>query len=1469
MSFDKETRNLLARTVAACRRLLADDVTEQLRGTFGLHPDGTALPLDKLTHLTIDQNAAAHALRELIDHYATTAAGRPEERRGAAYDRLVLEIAFTVLNRLAALRLCEERGLVVECVRKGSASDGFRLFERVAGGALGTRYATYKIFLECMFDELALDLGVLFDRSTPHSAIFPSERCLEGVLGELDKPELMHLWSEDETIGWIYQYFNPPEERKAMREASQAPRTSRELAVRNQFFTPRYVVEFLTDNTLGRIWYEMRKGDTALRDDCRYLVRRPSEFFLKADEHASDSESNNGDLTQEELIERPVYIEHRPKKDPRDLKILDPACGSGHFLLYAFDLLETIYEEAWHDDKSLRWEVTGKTLREDYSSIDELRRNAPKLILECNLNGIDIDARAVQIAVLALWLRAQTSWQRLGLKATDRPRIVKSNIVCAEPMPGEADMLKEFADTLEPRVLGEIVEVVFDRMRLAGEAGSLLKIEEDIRETVAAAKKQWAERPSMEQAELFPNLAKPEREKLGFDVSDVTDEEFWDQAEERILDALKDYAEGAENGDLLHRRLFAEDAARGFAFGDVSRKEYDVVLMNPPFGDPAVSTRNYIAAQYAEAKDDIYFAFVQRFLQKSTNGFVGVISNRTGFFLTGARRWREKVLLGSPGLLLVADLGDGVLDDALVEAAAYVLGNGPSAGAFFRLLDQADKAHPLLTGVGEISDGRVSEGVFLREKAAFSDLPESRISYWAPPSVRRIYRTLSGAGGSGLDVKFGLSTKDDFRFLRTCWEVSPGRLVVNQEDATQERPWMYLAKGGEYAVHFGDIHLVANWANQGREIAARVVQRYPYLNGDANWVLHTEVPYGHPGVTYTKRTTSGFSPRLLPSGCLISDMGCTVYSHEDQNLSRALVIYTSRAFSYLLEFNVASGDSVRSGSAARHYEIGTVAAVPIPQVTAISGEAGLEAVSIWRKKAEHDSHDETGRYFVLPWPFESQIESITDCAALIRNEELNDYIEILASASRAEEEVQRCYTFDEDAIVECEAEFGPDVNRYSHVIDDEARTSLYHLWAAPISEVIKQTSRVLGFRRFISKMTYVANRRLELLCHRFSANPETIVRALRGLPASTEETAELTRRILSYAIGCSLGRWDIRVASDPLRAPKLADPFDPLPVCPPGMLVNPLGLPAESGHIAREEWLHARRDVRISAHHEPAENQAIADDQYPLRVSWDGILVDDPGWWNSVPHKDDVIRRAREVLVLLWGDRAEAIEKEACEILGLTELRDYFRKPSGFFQDHLKRYSKSRRKAPIYWALSTVSGSYTVWVYYQRLTDQTLYTIINKYLDPKIAEVERGLHRIDGQLEGASGREGTRMRDRLNEGRTFLAELNEMREELMRIAALPYKPDLNDGVIINAAPFHKLFRLRSWVKDTTDCWKKLSKGDYDWAHLAYAIWPDRVKAACKNDRSIAIAHGLEDLCDVEPPATKGKRKPRKRKEAAQ
>jgi hypothetical protein len=304
---------------------------------------------------------------------------------------------------------------------------------------------------------------------------------------------------------------------------------------------------------------------------------------------------------------------------------------------------------------------------------------------------------------------------------------------------------------------------------------------------------------------------------------------------------------------------------------------------------------------------------------------------------------------------------------------------------------------------------------------------------------------------------------------------------------------------------------------------------------------------------------------------------------------------------------------------------------------------------------------------------------------------------------------------------------------------------------------------------------------------------------------------------LDYLVGTPFGRWDIRYATGERQPPELPDPFDPLPVCAPGMLQNAEGLPAEPKDVPTD---------------------------YPLRISWSGILVDDEN------HPEDIVARVREAIEVIWKDRAETIEQEACGILGVKTLRDYFRRPAAFFADHLERYSKSRRKAPICWPLSTKSGSYILWLYYHRLTDQTLHTCLADFLDPKIRKVNAQLDAVTAS-GGSSARAG--------DLREFLDELHELREEIERIIKLPWRPNLNDGVLITASPLHKLFRLPKWQKDLKACWEKLQNGDYDWAHLSYTIWPQRVEKACERDRSIAIAHGLEHLCKAKPPKPTQKR----------
>ena len=639
MAFDQPTRNRLQRFVTDTRCVLEEEFTRQLQNDYGMDPQaGNVAELASLKHIDDAQRETARTLRETLAHYI--AGGDIGTRQGL--DRILREQAFTVLNRLAALRMAEARGLLVESVGNDFQAKGFQLYAGLAGTALGEAGDAYRIYLFSVFDELAQDLPALFDRYSPQGRLFPRRAALRRVLDLINAADLAPLWSEDETIGWIYQYFNSKEERKAMRDASQAPRNSRELAVRNQFFTPRYVVEFLVDNTLGRLWFDATGGATGLRERCQYLLVTPDEAPPPASK----------------------------LRDPRTLKLLDPACGSMHFGLYAFDLFVEIYREAWAweqrqgpgslaaappraSEGSGAREGNGEPgsalppLCHTYPDEAAFLRDVPRLIIEHNLYGVDIDPRAAQIASLALWLRAQRAWHEAGVKARDRPAIGQGQVIAATAPPGERDLRQQVAAHLDKRD-AELFDRTLQLLTGLPELGVLLQVERELPRLIRAVYGQHG---------------------LLFQAADM---EQWLQAEVRLRGALTAFAQAAPAG--YQGRLFARDALHGLRLIDLCREVFDVVVMNPPFGALAAGTKDPLARAYPRGKNDLLAIFVERGLELlRPGGRLGAITSRTCFFLSSFQKWREEVVLGIAQPEVMADLGHGVMDDAMVEAAAYIL----------------------------------------------------------------------------------------------------------------------------------------------------------------------------------------------------------------------------------------------------------------------------------------------------------------------------------------------------------------------------------------------------------------------------------------------------------------------------------------------------------------------------------------------------------------------------------------------------------------------------------------------------------------------------------------------------------------------------------------------------------------------------------------------------------------------------
>ncbi len=209
-------------------------------------------------------------------------------------------------------------------------------------------------------------------------------------------------------------------------------------------------------------------------------------------------------------------------------------------------------------------------------------------------------------------------------------------------------------DLLESLQRFELVTPAQEEMRLAGELGSLLRIEKTLANVVGETDLDRRQR------NLFSD---------GLESRD-----FWATADEKIVAALKRFAESAAGSAGVPRRLFAEDAAQGVAFIELMRKRFDVVLMNPPFGAVSLAAKKELSSSYPRTKNDLYAAFVERGIELlHPRGLLGAITSRTGFFLSSFQTWREEILLKQAPPTVFADLGYGVLDSAMVEVAAYCL----------------------------------------------------------------------------------------------------------------------------------------------------------------------------------------------------------------------------------------------------------------------------------------------------------------------------------------------------------------------------------------------------------------------------------------------------------------------------------------------------------------------------------------------------------------------------------------------------------------------------------------------------------------------------------------------------------------------------------------------------------------------------------------------------------------------------
>ncbi len=746
-----------------------------------------------------------------IDERARATKPKDKTELEATRERLLAqaanEAAATLVNRLVLLRHLEALGLSKPVVVTGGwSSKGYREFREFAPTLCtnGTTDATegYATLLQLLFDELALELPGLFgDVGLTRLFQIPAATLRE-VIERLDDVELTSAWTDDTTLGWVYQFWNDFErdalDAKALRGEKIEPH---EIASKTQMFTDRYIVEWLLQNSLGVTWLAMckRRGWTADAERVLPLLEtRRAEWRRRRDsgEVALDALMPiEGDLEErwKYYVAQPISddaVEQAPES-VRAIKILDPACGSGHFLVIAFGLLVALYrEEATHT----RAKITDEQIAES--------------ILENNLHGIDIDPRATQIAAAGLYLKAK------ALAKTARPR--ELNIVApilqlgALPADDPAVVLLRKDLKNQVGIPEELTTKLLNSLAGVDYLGSLLKVDAAVEDAIKNVELE------LERAHGQGNLFG------GFPAHQVKLSVV--EAKATILDKLEQFLSKHSKSEDLGLRLDGEQVAAGVRFIRIARTgAYDLVVGNPPYlGLGKTESLGYVARTYPTARPDLYAAFVERAVDLARQGgMLALVTMRNWMFLGQFTDFR-KHLLSNYEVWSIGDLDRGAFESMvtsqLISVAMLVLCKRPP-----RLSSGRRAAALQPTAPGEKYWGAdrtelkraavlVQRGRFDFDAQGFDQIAGSPILYWWNPKK---LAALSGRPllGKIAKVVTGLQTSRDARFLRRPWEVR-----FSLRTSGGEAKWAPLVANASGKKWMEPVDDLVRWQHQGFEI---------------------------------------------------------------------------------------------------------------------------------------------------------------------------------------------------------------------------------------------------------------------------------------------------------------------------------------------------------------------------------------------------------------------------------------------------------------------------------------------------------------------------------------------------------------------------------------------------------------------------------------------------------------------------
>ena len=804
--------NALKKFAQAARNLLIDQVTAKLDAV--------------LAENSAARREAPKATKDLDNAIKRT-----------SKTQVIEQVAYTWFNRFTALRFMDANGYTqVRVVSPAEGATRPEILSEAMAGNLPDKAPTsieallngrapsndpqaeaYRQLLVHTCNQWHGPMPFLFEQIDDYTELLMPEDLLSqtSILSETRKVMTEDACQDVEIIGWLYQFYISEKKDQVFAGLKKNQKiTAENIPAATQLFTPHWIVRYLVENSLGRLWL-LNRPDSKLADQMDYYIapEEPETDFLRI-------------------------------TGPEDIRICDPAAGSGHMLTYAFDLLYAIYEEEGYDATEI-----------------------PALILTHNLTGVEIDDRAGALAAFALAMKAAAKLgRRRFLRMEAKPDIcVLQNVSFTE-----AEM--------------QDVAAVVGKDLFTGE----------LRDTLG----------QFEQAKNFGSLIVPK---------------LRDPAEALRVVEARDFA-----GDLLLKDVQARVVAV-LRMAEALSSKYHVVVANPPYMGGKGMNENlgkFAKKKYPDSKSDLFSMFIERGLNLvGPLGISSMITIQNWMFLPSFEKMRLKLLSDSnfQNLIQIGFNTFPELNSKFALGVAFCLSRSKAdtVGYYFNLNDAPHSSNKRSVFL----DKRRNDAAFKVKKSEFEKIPGSPICYWVSQDLKECFSSYRSLGEVA-EPRQGLATTDNDKYCRSWPEVSYfgiGRAKRSREEARlSEKMWFPFNKGGGFRKWYGNNEDIVNWSSDGQEIKADIIRKYPYLNGNPDFVAKNPNCYFRPGITWGAISLA-LSVRWDGPGFIPSNAGMKVFADNEFILTNLISLLNSKVTPSL----------VGAMSASLNYDQGLIKRLPV------------------------------------------------------------------------------------------------------------------------------------------------------------------------------------------------------------------------------------------------------------------------------------------------------------------------------------------------------------------------------------------------------------------------------------------------------------------------------------------------------------------------------------------------------------